>query len=148
MKNLNKINSASSPKIQTEFFSKKVEHMNPKRPTEKETIEDIMDPNKKKKENLKKFEMKMENKEKMIDELIINTIPGEGNSKKEIDAKTFFKNQIENKDGLTFETPVFGKASNGVFEFAMDVENLKEEDIFFKNKMKSPGESVRFKYLS
>lgn len=139
---LKNMNSASSPKLQTKFFPKK-DAAQPG-PTPKQKIEDILDPSKKKKEDLKKFELKMETNEKNLDELIIKTIPD--NSKKEIKAKAFFKDQIVGKEGLKFETPAFGKKTPGVFEFDVDVGELKTEDIFFKNKIKSANESVSFTF--
>lgn len=139
---IKKHTSASSPKLETQFFSKNVDNGNLLKQIQKKNIEDIMDPNKKKIENLKKFELKMEDNEGNIDELIVKTIPKESNSKKNINAKTFFKEKIENNEGLKFETPAFGKQSTGLFDFEMNVDEINQEDLFFHNKVDTPAESV------
>jgi hypothetical protein len=100
-----------------------------------------MDPSKRKYEDLKEFEMKMDQNKGTINELIENTIPINSTSKQDLDAKTFFKENVQNSDRLKFETPAFGKRSSGMFDFNMNMDDLKSDDLF-KNKPKE-SDSVR-----
>jgi hypothetical protein len=140
-------NSSSSPKIQTEFFPKNVDVSKNQIQIQKQQIEEIMDPKKKKIETLKNFELKMEKNKETIDQLIENTIPQNSMSKNDVDAKTFFKEKVENSDRLKFETPAFGKQSTGLFDFNMNVDDIKDEDLFFKNKVKTPSDSVSIEFV-
>ena len=89
-----------------------------------------MDPNKKKIETLKEFEMKMDKNKGTIDELIENTVPINSTSKQDMDAKAFFKENLQHSDRLKFETPAFGNTSSGMFNFDMNMDDLKKEDLF------------------
>lgn len=139
---LNKRNSISSPKIQTQFFSKNITKEEKQQIIKQKKIEEIMDPKKQKMKDLKNFEIKLENNQENIEQLIVNTIPNEIGSKQDINAKEFFKEKVNANDGLKFETPAFKPDSKGLFDFEMNMEDLKNEDIFFSNKAKTMAESV------
>lgn len=132
VRKMSKLNSASSPKLETQFFSQKVENENLLNQMQKKKIEHIMDPRKQKQENLQKFQNKLAADKHQIDALMENTIPQKSTSKRDVDSKTFFENTIGQSEGLKFETPVFDPKSTGLFNFDLDVENLRGEDIFFK----------------
>lgn len=131
---LSRLNSASSPKLETQFFSKKVENEVLLNQMQKQNIERIMDPKKQKRDDLRKFQDKLAGEGGQIEALMDNTIPQKSTSKRDVDSKTFFQETIEQPEGLKFETPVFDPKSAGLFDFDMDVENLRQEDIFFKEK--------------
>ena len=140
---LNKRNSISSPKLNTEFFEKNITKEEKQKIMKKKKIEEIMDPKKQKLNDLKNFEIKLENNQKNIEQLIVNTIPNEKGSKQDINAKEFFKEKVEANDGLKFETPAFKEDQKDFFDFDMNMDDLKNEDIFFSNQKKPLVESVR-----
>lgn len=141
-------NSTSTPKLlNNQFLKKNGENENMRETVKKKKIEDIMDPKKQKLEDLKNFEMKLENKQEYIKELIVNTNPNEKGSNKDMNAKDFFKDNAVTNDGLTFETRVPKSESKGVFDFEMNMDDLKNEDIFFSNKAPKLSNSVIFIYI-
>lgn len=140
---LNKRNSISSPKLNTEFFQKNITKEEKQKIMKQKKIEEIMDPKKQKLNDLKNFEIKLENNQKNIEQLIVNTIPNEKGSKQDINAKEFFKEKVEANDGLKFETPAFKEDQKDFFDFDMNIDDLKNEDIFFSNQKKPLAKSVR-----